>query len=304
MDINLIELSAFLNDEDKAYALVERLRWPNGPVCPREDCGSEIVYRLKVKGTKRRVLKCADCRRQFTVMVGTIFEDSHIPLSKWVAAFYMMCSSKKGISSHQIHRQLGISYKSALFMTHRIRYAMSQPPLADKLTGIVEVDETYIGGKARGRGRGYTRNKTMVVGAVQRGGNIRLRVAANNTAKILHGFINETVHDDAEAIYTDEHQSYAGIDDSNTRHETVHHKAEEWVRADVHTNTVESVWSLLKRSIVGSYHHLSARHLQAYLNEMAFRFNNRRNPYLFRDTMCKLIKAENLSYQDLVQKAG
>ena len=124
MEINLIELSAFLSDEEKAYQLVEGLRWPNGPVCPREDCGSDRVYRLKVKGTSRKVLKCGECRRQFTVMVGTIFEDSHIPLNKWFAAIYLMCASKKGVSAHQIHRMLGVTYKSAWFMCHRVRHAM------------------------------------------------------------------------------------------------------------------------------------------------------------------------------------
>jgi len=276
MDINLMELSAFLNDEDKAYALVERLRWPNGPVCPREDCGSEIVYRLKVKGTKRRVLKCADCRRQFTVMVGTIFEDSHIPLSKWVAAFYMMCSSKKGISSHQIHRQLGISYKSALFMTHRIRYAMSQPPLADKLTGIVEVDETYIGGLEKGRpgrpGRGS--KKMAVVALIQRGGEGRLFHVPDVSSRSLKGLIRQNV-DGMAHIMTDSLQSYKGLDEEFASHGTVDH-SKEYVRGIIHVNFAESFFSLLKRGILGTFHHVSAQHLPRYLDEFNFRWSNRR----------------------------
>jgi len=295
--MNIMALMEQFDTDSECRAILENLRWPDGVKCPR--CESEKVYRAN----PRKQFDCAGCGYQFSVMSGTIFHDTHLPLPKWFVAVYLMTESRKGISANQMKRTLGVSYKTAWYLCHRIRAAM-RDATPEQLRGIVEVDETYIGGKARGRGRGYTRNKTMVVGAVQRGGNIRLRVAENNTAKILHGFINETVHDDAEAIYTDEHQSYAGIDDSNTRHETVHHKAEEWVRADVHTNTVESVWSLLKRSVVGSYHHLSAKHLDAYLDEMSFRFNNRHNEYLFRDTLMKLIGAETLPYSELIAKSA
>jgi transposase len=166
----------------------------------------------------------------------------------------------------------------------------------------VEIDETYIGGKRSGRGHGYRGNKTMVLGAVQRGGDVRFRVERHAYASrdILHRFVKDSIHGDAEAIYTDKHPGYEGIGDDNTRHESVDHSADEWVRADVHTNSVEGVWSLFKRSLVGSYHQLSAKHLPAYLDEFAFRFNNRENPYLFRDTLLKLIEAETLPYKDLV----
>jgi hypothetical protein len=174
---------------------------------------------------------------------------------------------------------------------------------AEMLKGIVEVDETYVGGKARRKGRGYMGNKTMVFGAIERGGDVRFRIGPNNTRPVLHGFIKELVDDNAEAIYSDTHQSYVGLKDYNTRHEMVNHNINEWVRADVHTNSVESVWSLFKRSIVGSYHQLSAKHLDAYLDEMAWRFNNRDNPYLFHDTMARLLQAETLPYRELVEKA-
>ena len=278
MEINLIELSAFLNDEDKAYELVERLRWPHGPVCPREDCGSDHVYRLKVNGTKRRVLKCGVCRKQFSVMVGTIFEDSHIPLSKWVAAFYMMCSSKKGVSSHQLHRQLGISYKSALFMTHRIRYAMSQPPLADKLTGIVEVDETYVGGAERfGKGkqggwRGLTK-KIPVVSVIKRGGEARSFVSRSIKGKALKGIVRQNVEETAH-IMTDSFLSYRGLDEEYAGHDWVDH-SKHYVRGIVHTNFAESFFSLLKRGILGTFHHVSEQHLPRYLAEFDFRWTNR-----------------------------
>lgn len=273
MDINLIELSAFLNDEDKAYEMVERLRWPHGPVCPREDCGSDQVYRLKVNGTKRRVLKCAVCRRQFTVMVGTIFEDSHIPLSKWVGAFYLMCSSKKGISSLQLSRLLSLSYKSALFMTHRIRYAMSQPPLADKLAGIVEVDETYVGGRVHGgKGSGMD-NKVPVVSMIERTGRAKSVVPRNVKGKVIKQIIRQNV-DGMAHIMTDSFLSYRGLDEEYAGHDWVDH-SKEYVRGIIHTNFAESFFSLLKRGILGTFHHVSEQHLPRYLAEFDFRWNNR-----------------------------
>jgi len=234
------------------------------------------------------------------VTAGTIFHDSKLPLWKWFLASYIMAESKKGVSANQMKRMLAISYKTAWYLCHRIRAAMKDGEGA-LLSGIVEVDETYVGGKRRSGGAGKAlKNKTMVFGAVQRGGNVRLRVGPNNSRKVLHGFIKDMVHDDAEAIYSDQHQSYVGLKDYNTRHESVNHAQEEWVRGDVHTNTVENVWSLFKRSIIGSYHQLSAKHLDSYLDEMAWRFNNRENPYLFRDTLIRLLGAETLEYKELI----
>src|SRR5207245_1413944 len=164
-----------------------------------------------------------------------------------------------------------------------------------------EVDETYIGGKRHHLGRGYRDNKAIVLGAVERGGSVRLRVEKHNARRELTRFIRDVTHPDAPRIMTDGFGGYvtADIADRNTTHETVNHAAGEWVRADVHTNTVEGVWSLLKRSIVGSYHQLSVKHLPAYLDEMAFRFNNRENAFLFRDTILKLLEAETLPYKTL-----
>jgi transposase-like protein len=142
--------ATYLKNEDAARAFLERIRWPHGPVCPH--CGATKIYRLNVKGTRRQVLKCAACRKQFSVTLGTIFEDSHIPLTTWIGAMTLLCSSKKGMSAHQLHRMMGITYKSAWFMAHRIRHAMSQSTFPDKLGGIVEADETYVGGKTKGIG--------------------------------------------------------------------------------------------------------------------------------------------------------
>jgi transposase-like protein len=216
-------------------------------------------------------------------------------------ATYLITESKKGISANQLKRMLHVSYKTAWYLAHRIRDAMGddEQPL---LRGIVEVDETYVGGKRRGVGRGSLEGKTMVVGAVQRGGEVRLKVADSNNRQTLHGFIRKNVEDGAEAIYTDDWPAYRGIADRDTRHETVNHEAEEWVRGDVHTNTVEGVWSLFKRGLVGSYHKLSVKHLPAYLDEMEFRFNNRGNPFLFRDTLLVLLHGDALPYKELVRK--
>jgi transposase-like protein len=168
------------------------------------------------------------------------------------------------------------------------------------LTGVVEIDETYIGGKVRGKGKGYTGNKTMVMGAVERGGRIRLGTGPSPNSKTLQTFARENVHDDATAIYTDEAPGYGDLSDANTVHERVKHREEEWVRGLIHTNTVESAWSLFDRAVIGSYHKLSQKHLPAYLDEFAFRFNNRENPHLFRDTILALVEGDALPYNALV----
>ncbi len=280
--------------EEKCRAYLEELRWPDGVRCPR--CQSEKISRI----VKRNQFDCDSCRYQFSVTAGTIFADSHLPLWKWFAAAYLIGESRKGVSANQLKRELGTTYKTAFYLTHRIRAAMKdENPIP--LTGIVEVDETWVGGKRRHMGRAYKGNKTMILGAVQRGGSVRFRVGKYNARRELTQFIKETIDDDAPRIMTDGWKGYVTSDfaDHNTTHETVDHHLEEWVRADVHTNTVEGVWSLLKRSIVGSYHQLSVKHLPAYLDEMAFRFNNRENPFLFRDTILKLLQTKTLPYAKL-----
>lgn len=290
--MNLPTLIDKYGDDDKCRAYLESLRWPDGIACLR--CGSTAISRIK----KRGQFDCDSCRYQFSVLVGSVLSDTHLPLRKWIMATYIICESKKGISSNQLKRMLGVSYKTAWYLSHRIRATVKDTnPIP--LTGIVEADETWIGGRKRHVGRGSTRNKTMVLGAMARDGEVRFKVEKRRNKRTLHTFINTVVADDAEAVYTDEWSGYDGIADANTRHETVNHSAGEWVRADVHTQSIEGVWSLFKRSIVGSYHQLSAKHLPAYLDEMAFRFNNRENPYLFRDTLKRLLTADILRYSEL-----
>lgn len=304
--MNLMKIIADFGQDEQCRAYLSELRWPDGPHCPR--CDSPKFSRMG----KRHQLNCESCGYQYSVTAGTIFHDSHLPLSKWIVAAYLMCESRKGISANQMKRTLAVSYKTAWYLCHRIRAAMSDVD-PEPLTGTVEVDETFVGGKAKNmhkadrerriHGRGGV-DKTMVLGAIQRDGAVRFRVESRRTRESLHQFISEHVADDVAAIYTDEHPGYDGIGDGDTVHETVNHSAEEWVRGEVHTNSVEGVWSLFKRSIVGSYHQLSAKHMNSYLDEMAWRFNNRENPLLFRDTMLKLIEAESLPYRALTERVA
>ena len=291
-EINLISLVERYNNEEKCRAYLEELRWPNGLACPR--CGVMSISKIQ----KHNIFECNSCRYQFSVTSGTVFHDSHLPLWKWFATVYLMIESKKGISANQVKRTIGVSYKTAWYLCHRVRAAMSEVN-PKPLNGIVEVDETYVGGKRRGVGHGYKGNKVVVAGAVQRGGPSRLQVVEGTDRTSLHNFIHKYTAPDTEAIYTDDMRSYEGIEDADTRHETVNHSQEQWVNGSVHTNHVENVWSLLKRSIVGSYHKVSVKHLDAYLDELEWRFNNRENPYLFRDTLLKLIKSDNLPYEKL-----
>ena len=234
-------------------------------------------------------------------MSGTIMHDSHLPLRKWFIAIYLMCESKKGISANQMKRTLGVSYKTAWYLCHRIRQAMGNEPFeGPTLVGVVEVDKTLVGGKKKDVGHGYKGNKTWITGAIQRGGRVRIERIPNIRKKTIHDFIKRTVKDEAEAIYTDEFRSYIGIADHNTRHETVNHFEEEWVVGDVHTNSVEGLWNLFKRSIIGAFHKMSVKHMDRYIEEFEWRYNNRDNPHIFIDTLNRIMRTKPLEYKELV----
>jgi transposase-like protein len=293
-EYDLVGLIERFGSEDECHAFLEHLRWPKGVRCPR--CDSDKISRI----AKRRQFDCDSCRYQFSVRVGTLFHDSKLPLWKWFLAVYLMCESKKGISANQLKRTLGVSYKTAWYLCHRIRSAMEGDDEA-LLDGIIEADETFIGGHKSGLKPHEVRARlALVLGAVERGGNVRLRLERQADHETVHKFIDDVVSADADAIYTDSWRSYQGVGTSHTRHETVNHHAEEWVRGDVHTQTIEGVWSLFKRSIIGSYHQLSVKHLPAYLDEMEWRYNNRENPFMFRDTIVRLVEGETLPYQELI----
>ena len=292
---NLLTLIDDYSTDAKCRELLERLRWPNGVACIR--CGSMSISEIE----SRNQYDCNDCRYQFSVTVGTIMHDSHLPLRKWFLAIYLMCESKKGISALQLKRTLGVAYKTSWYLCHRIREAMGNDPFdGPTLLGIVEVDETLIGGKTKGKGRAYKGNKTWVAGAIQRNGGIRLERIPDTKRQTLHDFIARTVKDEAEAIYTDELASYLGIATQDTRHETVNHSAEEWIVGDVHTNSIEGVWSLFKRSIIGAFHKVSAKHIDRYLDELEWRFSNRDNDHIFVHTLRRIVNTEHLTYERLI----
>jgi transposase-like protein len=295
-ELNLVALAQHFSDEDKAREFIEKLRWPDGPVCPH--CGEvNNAYRLEPKPSKKNthvrkgVWKCGGCREQFTVTVGTIFEDSHIPLSKWLLAYHLLCASKKGMSAHQLHRMLKVTYRSAWFMAHRIRYTMRQEPLSSKLSGIIEVDEAYIGGKRRVtvplapkpgmrmQDRiGPFADKAAVVSVLQRGGRVQSRHVERVTADNLREIVRETVAEDAH-VMTDTSMALKGAL-TPRKHDQVNHKAKEYVRYEdgvcITTNTIEGYFATLKRGINGVYHHVGKQHLHRYLSEFDFRYNSRK----------------------------
>ena len=292
--MNLVDLMHEFCDEAKCRRYIEQLRWPRGAECPR--CESTKVYRLE----NRHLLLCASCEHQFSATAGTIFHDTHLPLTKWFLATMLLCESKKGMSACQIQRSLGVSYKTAWYLCHRIRAAMLEVA-PEPLDGTVEIDETYVGGKKR-RWRAKS-DKAVVIGIRQRNGDLRMIRAKDAKSKTVREIINANVGGEVEVILTDESAiyPYALEEMLKAKHKTINH-TKEYAHGDVHTNTVESAFSLLKRGIVGTWHKVSAKHLPAYLDEMCFRFNNRKNQFLFRDTLTKLILSPNLEYKDLTAK--
>lgn len=270
-------LAPHFTDADKAREYLEALRWPNGPVCPH--CGVQGEH-YALKGTAHRpgLWKCKDCRKQFSVTVGTVFERSKIPLNKWLLAVHLMCASKKAISSHQIHRMLGVTYKSAWFMTHRIREAMKPNGggLLGSGGGAVEVDETYWGtSKAKAKNaRGYE-HKMKIVSLVDRGGEKRSFHVERVTAKTLRPILEAHICATA-TLNTDEFRAYKTLAPGFAKHNIVCHGKKEYARGDATTNSVESSFSLLKRGLIGAFHHVGEQHLQRYVTEFDFRWNHRK----------------------------
>jgi transposase-like protein len=269
------------HSEQAAYEWVEARLWPNGPVCPH--CGGVgRAYALKGKTTRIGLRKCGFCRRQFTVKVGTIFEDSHVPLHKWLQAVHLLCSSKKGMSSHQLHRILGVQLKTAWFMGHRIREAMRSGDLAPMGGdgGIVEIDETFIGNdrgvkpKGEKKGRGYA-HKHKVLSLIDRGtGQARSMVVDSLKAKDLTPILQGNIAREAR-VATDEAGQYTHLGEHFAEHGVVQHNNGEWSRGDIHTNTLEGYFSIFKRGMKGVYQHCAKKHLHRYVAEFDFRYNNR-----------------------------
>jgi transposase-like protein len=278
-DLTLIKLAQEYSDEDKARALFESWRWPGGkPICPH--CKFDESYKVTSKpGTKNKVRKglyyCAACRKPYTATVGTVLEDSHVPISKWTMAIFLICSSKKAISAHQLHRMLKVTYKTAWFMAHRIRFSFGGDKT--KLTGTCEVDETFVGGKGETQTK-FIR-KTPVVALIERGGNMHTRVVSSVSQKNLGQCLAECVEKSA-IVNTDDHPAYRPALKQYAKHDVVNHTKKEYQRINpdgsiAHVNTCESFFSLLKRGVYGSWHHVSREHLPKYSNEFAFRWNTR-----------------------------
>jgi len=315
-------------DKEAARLHLEHTRWPDGATCPH--CGSFNVKELTGKSHRAGLRQCneKECRKQFTVTVGTVFERSKVPLNKWLLATHLLTASKKGMSAHQIHRMLGVTYKTAWFMCHRIREAMvddNPPPLGGK-DKVIEADETYIGNKVsvkknkttrhyyrdpktgekkllRVGGRGGFSNKYTVVSLVERGGNVRsFHVDKANGASIREILVRNA--DRQSKLMTDESNLYKTVGAEYDRHETVNHKAKEYVRGNVYTNTLEGYYSIFKRGMRGVYQHCGEQHLQRYVTEFDFRYNGRNlNDNERRDRALKGISGKRLTYRRTLQAA-
>ncbi|HZL69587.1 MAG TPA: IS1595 family transposase [Candidatus Limnocylindrales bacterium] len=298
--MTLTDVNEMFSTDEQCRTLLAKLRWPYGPECVR--CKSKNLFGIP----SQKKYECAECGYQFTVTAGTIFHDSHLPLEKWFLAALLICESRKGMSANQVKRLLGISYKTAWYLCHRIRAAMveTERPMLD---GIVEMDETYVGGKGRGKGitkRGRGTDKEVVIGIRQRGGALRFFHAQDVKSGTLAKYISENISQDVDVIMTDEFNVYrSAMRKANVTapHEQVNHSAKEYVRlgTDIHTNTAESAFSLLKRGIIGTWHKISAKHLQAYLHEMEFRFDRRNRSDLFIDALRHMVTADPLTFERL-----
>jgi len=293
--MNLVDINTLFPTEEKCRALLIRLRFPEGPRCLR--CKGPVVE----LETERQLFYCKDCDYQFSITSGTVFNDSHLPLEKWFLTTHLLCEAKKGMSACQIQRTVGMSYKTAWYLCHRIRHAMAQ---TDKpmLDGKVEMDVTYVGGINRGKGHiAKNDNKEVVVGIRKRNGDLRFFHARDAKGGTLAQYIRENISEDVEVIFTDD----ASANDAamrkakRTNHKKINHSSGVYVMGDIHTNTVESAFSLLKRGIMGTWHRISAKHLPAYLEEMEFRFNRRKRSDLFIDTLRHMVTASVLTFQKL-----
>jgi transposase-like protein len=298
----LIDATIYFSDEQVCRDYLENIRWGDTPICPH--CGNKEVYRY----SNGKLYKCKECREQFTVKVGTIFEDSKISLSKWFVAIYLLTAHKKGISSLQLHRDLGVTQKTAWFMLQRIRYAIRTKSFNKPLQNFVECDETYVGGKAKNKhackrsegtqGRN-TSDKTAVFGMVERGGNVIAQKVKDVSGNTLKPIIYDNVKD-GSILSTDEWKSYIGLD-GKYKHLIVNHGAGIYVQGLAHTNTMENFWSLLKRGIIGIYHNVSSKHIDKYIDEFEFRYNSKTNTENGRfDLFLQLVNGR-LKYKELIK---
>jgi hypothetical protein len=307
--MNLIEIHKTFKTDDECTEHLAKLRWPDGVRCVT--CGTDKVKQYSSPTKKqpgRKVYQCQEptCKEQFTATSGTIFHDTHLPLTKWFMALSLIVDAKKGISAKQLQRHLNTGYKTAWYLAHRIRKAMEETELTP-LSGTVEIDETYIGGKTiRRKDRGKYRAKDCVVGMVERGGRLRFRHIGKGsaTAEKMRPLVAEHLGVEIERVITDESAvyPYSIPQDLLGKHETINH-SREYVVGDVYTNTIESAFSLLKRGIMGSFHRISIKHLHRYLSEFEYRFNRRQNANRFEETLSRMAKVKPMPFENLVRES-
>jgi len=301
--MTLGDVNRLYSTDDRCRELLKKLRWPAGVECVR--CKSKQIFEIATQ----KKFECGECGYQFGVTTQTIFHDTHLPFETWFLAVLLLVEARKGMSANQLKRTLGVSYKTAWYLCHRIRAAMQEADIG-MLYGTVEFDETYVGGKQKGcRKPGFgNSNKQIVIGIRQRAteenptGTLRFFHAEDAKSGTLAKYIRENISTDVDVIVTDEYNAYPTamkIADVAAPHKTIRHKSKVYVDGDIHTNTVENAFSLLKRGIIGSWHKISAKHLERYLTEMQFRFNRRKNPDLWVDTLRHMVTADPLTFERL-----
>lgn len=311
---SLIRTAKEFGSEEACIAFLVSKRWPDGIECV--ECGKKRISQFSTKESTatrtdretkekttrivpaRHLFQCLDCKHQFTATVGTIFADSHLPLSKWFMAIAIMCNAKKGASAKQIQRDLDVHYRTAWHLCHRIRKAMEEGKLFEPMTGTVEIDETYVGGRYDRRRKRDRWDKEPVVGMIERGGKVRAYHVPRVNRFNVYGKIKENISADAELVVTDESQLYKSLG-KHYAHAIINHSIKQYVVGNVHTNTIENFWSLFKRGVIGSYHKVSIKHLSRYLAEFSYRFNNRHETDMFSMVVANLLIGSALRYEEL-----
>ena len=309
---SLIDVTSEFATEEQCLGYLENMRWPEGVQCLA--CESQRISKFQTKESTRKrfskklgnvevrvpsrhLYQCLECGRQFSAALGTLFHDSHLPLQKWFLAIALLCNAKKSISALQLQRDLEVSYRTAWYLAHRIRKAMEGKD-SPQLTGIVESDETFIGGRFDKRRKRKPWKKPAVHGLIERGGKLEARHVSIATKEVLVAVVKDRVSPESQLLVTDESAVYRTLGETYV-HATVNHSIKEWARGSVHTNSLEGAFSLFKRAIIGSFHKISIKHLQRYLDEFAFRFNNRENEDLFGLTVARLLMGIAMPYKTL-----